>query len=168
MATTPNPDTCIKEGLHGMQTFSDNENREKDHAGLVCIAWKTAKSRKWGKNGKPNEKQPPAGQEQNMAKKRIFEGVFNFLALFWLFWGPVQLVTVFHLVFQLFPISGFWPFSLPSQPGMIRKTETESMAYKPRNKAYEPPLFAILHKLAKPFAIYRVESCKQSQTENCW
>ena len=33
------------------------------------MAWKTAKSRKWGKNGKPDGKEPPAGQGQKKGPK---------------------------------------------------------------------------------------------------
>ena len=38
-----------------------------DHAGLIWHG-KRPKSRRWGRNGKPNGKQPPAGREK-MAKK---------------------------------------------------------------------------------------------------
>ena len=46
--------------------------------------------------------------------------------IFWPFFGhffaifaPVQLGAVFHFDFHFFPISGFWPFSMPYQPGRI-------------------------------------------------
>ena len=43
----------------------------------------------------------------------------HFRAIFWAIFAPVQLGGVFHLVFHFLPISGFWPFSMPYQPGMI-------------------------------------------------
>ena len=62
----------------------------------VGMVWKTAKSRKWGKNGK-NGKQPPAGQGQKMAKNWLFE-------------------EVFHLFFHF--RANFWPFSPLSSWGL--------------------------------------------------
>ena len=75
------------------------------------MAWKTAKSRKWKKNGNRNGKRPRAGQENSIT--------FPFLGHFFAIFAPVQLGAVFHFDFHFFSISGFWPFSMPYQPGRI-------------------------------------------------
>ena len=65
-----------------------------------------------GKNGK------------KMAQKRFlreFSIIFHFWAIFFAMFAIfVQLGAVFHFDFIIFSaISGFWPFSMPCQPGMI-------------------------------------------------
>ena len=89
------------------------------------MAWKTAKFRKWKKNGNRNGKRPQAGQGQKwqkMAQKWIFKGVFHYFSIFGPFFAifaPVQLGAVFPFDFHFFSISAIWPFSMPYQPGRI-------------------------------------------------
>ena len=63
-----------------------------------------------GKNGK---KWPKSG------KIMEFSIIFPFFGHFFAIVAPVQLGAVFHFDFHCFPISGFWPFSMPYQPGRI-------------------------------------------------
>ena len=59
---------------------------------------------------------------QKMAQKwilREFSIIFPFLGHFFAIFAPVQLGAVFHFDFHFFfSISGFWPFSMPYQPGL--------------------------------------------------
>ena len=89
----------------------------------VGMAWKTAKSRKWEENWTtkwktaPNWRGSKNGPKQGFLRKlSIFLHFQPLLPL-----SSVQLGPVFYLVFQYFPISGFWPFSMPCQPAMIPK-----------------------------------------------
>ena len=64
-----------------------------------------------GKNGK---KRPKKWKNNDKPPQKPIFGPF-----FFPFCPPVQLGAVFHFDFHFFPISGFWPFSRPCQPGMI-------------------------------------------------
>ena len=74
------------------------------------MAWKTAKSQKWKKNGNRNGKPPQAARGQKWAKKMaqkwIFEGVFHYFFHFWAiflpFLPPCSLGAVFHFDFHFF------------------------------------------------------------------
>ena len=78
-----------------------------------------------GKNGNRNGTRPQAGRGQKWQKngpKMDFWGVFHYFSIFGPFFAifaPVQLGAVFHSDFHFFSISGFWPFSMPYQPGRI-------------------------------------------------
>ena len=52
---------------------------------------------------------------------REFSIIFPVLGHFSAIFAPVQLGAVFHFDFHFFSISGFWPFSMPYQPGRIPK-----------------------------------------------
>ena len=78
----------IRPGLYGM---------EKDH------------TREMGKNGKPDGKQPPAGQGQKMARKWI--GRVPFSLVLWAIFAPFQPgAVVLHLVSIFSPFSAFGCF----------------------------------------------------------
>ena len=65
------------------------------------------------------ENGPKLDRGKEMAKNgfsREFSIIFPF---FCHFFAPVQLGAVFHFEFHFFFISGFWPFSMPYQPGRI-------------------------------------------------
>ena len=101
-----------------------------DPAGLV---WH-GKRPKAG-NGKKKEIEMENGRKldrgkngRKMAQKwrKIMENSLNNPAIFGPFFchfsAPVQLRAVFHFDFLFFSISGFWPFSMPYQPGRIPST----------------------------------------------
>ena len=75
-----------------------------------------------GKEWKTNAKQPPGGQGRKMAKQRPENGEkmtelpreSNFGPFF-----PLSTCPLFPFGFHFFPSSGFWPCSMPYQPGMI-------------------------------------------------
>ena len=62
------------------------------------------------KNGKPND-------ENSLQVDRGEKWPRNEFSIFFSISGTLS--TWKHLVFYFFPISGFWPFCMPCQPGMI-------------------------------------------------
>ena len=64
-----------------------------------------------------------AKMAKKMAKNWIFEGVFHYFPFFGPFFGhfcPLSSLGPFSIsIFIFFSISGFWPLSMPYQPGRI-------------------------------------------------
>ena len=73
-------------------------------------------AKKWPKNGKILE---------NSLKSPFFGHVFPIFA-------PVQLGALFPFDFHffVFSISGFWPFSMPYQPGRIPKKRERERGFR--------------------------------------
>ena len=69
-----------------------------------------------GKKGNPNGKQPPAGQEQNMAKTGFSRELSIFSLHFWAIFAPVERGAVSHLVFHFFPFPALAGFPCHASP----------------------------------------------------